>query len=546
VSAPPVGAGRPAITVTDLVVVLPDGTPVLGHPDTGFDLVVGAGRSGLVGVSGSGKSTLLSVIAGRRRPTRGRVSVTGSLGYVPQDLAPDPSLAVDAFLGIAAVRTALRDLERAGSDPDRLPRLLDTIGEDWDLEERLVAELARLGLPATVVDRRVGELSGGELTALALARELLRRPDVLLLDEPTNNLDADHRRRVYALVEDWRRSLLVVSHDRELLERVDRMGDLRDGAVQWYGGGYGAYAAQVGVEDAATRRVVTEARSRLRREQRDRVEAEQVLAKRRRYGAKMQATKREPKIVMGMRKRAAENSAAALRRVHDDRVVAARDRLQDAESRVREDRTIRVDLPGTAVPVARDVVTSEGLRTLAGAPLDLHVRGPERVALRGRNGSGKTTLLRVLAGELEPVEGWAMVHVPAAYLPQRLDVLDPSRTVAESVADVAPGLDTTTRRTRLARFLFRGRAADRLVGDLSGGELFRATMAALLLAEPPPQLLLLDEPTSNLDFSSLEALVGALADFRGALVVASHDGAFLAEIGIERVIDLDASHPTGG
>jgi ATPase subunit of ABC transporter with duplicated ATPase domains len=258
----------------------PDGTVAFD----GLDLLVAPGRSGLVGANGSGKSTLLTLAAGLLRPTTGSVSVGGEVGYLPQDLVLDRSRRVDDVLGIGAALRALRALDAGSGDPAQIEADLEAVGDQWDVEERAVAELARLGLPASVLDRRLGELSGGEAVRLGLARLLLRRPDVLLLDEPTNNLDAAARSRLYDVLGSWPRTLLVVSHDRELLERVERIGELRDGAVRWYGGGFSSYAEQVAAEQAAAEQAVTAARSDVRRQQADRVEAERLVAQRKRQG----------------------------------------------------------------------------------------------------------------------------------------------------------------------------------------------------------------------------------------------------------------------
>lgn len=522
-----------SITCTSLFFAWPDGSPVF----SGLDAAFGPGRTGLVGVNGSGKSTLLKLIAGELAPARGTVRVAGEVGYLPQNVTLDTALRVDEALGIAARRAALHAIEAGDASEEHF----ETVGDDWDVEERALATLGELGLGHIGLDRTVGEVSGGESVLLRLAALLLRRPDVLLLDEPTNNLDLYARRRLYAAVSAWPGVLVVVSHDRELLDLVDQIADLRAGEVTWYGGNFTAYEEALAVEQEAAERMVRVAEADLRKQKRELADAQVKLARRKRYGQKMWDSKREPKIVMGARKRAAQESAGKHRILHEERLAEARERLDEAVEAVRDDDEIRVDLPATAVPPGRDVLTLRDLRPVYGARVDgsLHLRGPERVALIGRNGAGKTTLLRTIAGELPPVSGEAVAHVPLRFLPQRLDVLDGELTVAENAARLAPDATNNRVRAGLARFLFRGARADQRVATLSGGERFRAALAALLLAEPAPQLLMLDEPTNNLDLASVRRLTTALESYEGALIVAGHDLPFLRSVGITRWLLLE-------
>ncbi|MFI6546820.1 ABC-F family ATP-binding cassette domain-containing protein [Streptomyces prunicolor] len=521
-----------SVTCTSLSFAWSDGTPVFEDLDAAF----GPGRTGLVGVNGSGKSTLLKLIAGRLAPADGAVRVAGEVGHLPQNVTLDTALRVDETLGIAAQRAALHAIE-AG---DAAEEHFETLGDDWDVEERALATLGELGLGHLDLDRTIGEVSGGESVLLRLAALLLGRPDILLLDEPTNNLDLYARKRLYSAVASWSGVMIVVSHDRELLDLVDQIADLRSGEITWYGGNYSAYEEALTTEQDAATRMVRVAEADFRKQKRELSDAQVKLARRKKYGQKMFEQKREPKIVMGARRRSAQESAGKHRILHEERLAEAKERLDEAVEAVRDDDEIRVDLPYTAVPPGRQVLTLMDLELAYGARAGgLDLRGPERIALIGRNGAGKTTLLRTIAGELEPVSGEAVTHVPLRFLPQRLDVLDGELTVAENVARFAPAATNNRVRARLARFLFRGARADQKAETLSGGERFRAALAALMLAEPAPQLLMLDEPTNNLDMASVRQLTTALESYEGALIVASHDLPFLESIGITRWLLLD-------
>jgi ATPase subunit of ABC transporter with duplicated ATPase domains len=538
-----------SVVLSDLSFHWPNGRPIL----SGLSAAFGPGRTGLIGVNGSGKSTLLRLIAGELRPVSGSVTAGGDVGYLPQDLTLDTGASVASLLGIATAADAIRAIESG----DVSDAAFDTVGDDWDIEERALGWLARLGLSHVGLDDRVGRLSGGETIMTALAALFLRRPAVILLDEPTNNLDLDARRRLRAAVESWPGVMLIVSHDRELLGLVDQIADLdqSDGSLRMYGGNLATYEALRDAEQAAALRAVSVAEADVRREKRDLVSNETKQARRDRAGRQLAASGGIPRIVSYARKRAAQETAGRSRELHQERLAAAQARLADAAEAVRDDDTIRISLPGTAVPAGRTVLSVTGLdgpwhpvRSVPGGLAELIVRGPERLALTGPNGAGKTTLLRALAGEtvLDGVRVRrcfpAGTEQPAGglgYLPQRLDVLDDSLTVAANAAAAAPAASVNEVRAGLARFLFRGSRADTVAGTLSGGERFRAVLAALLLAQPPPQLLLLDEPTNNLDMASVRQLSQALSCYQGALLVASHDVPFLRSIGITRWLRLD-------
>ncbi|MDX6421257.1 MAG: hypothetical protein QOG28_5877 [Trebonia sp.] len=541
-----------SIVLSDLSFSLPNGRVVLSKLSASFN----PGRTGLIGANGSGKSTLLRLIAGVVPPTSGSVAVTGEVGYLPQNLALDVDATVATLLGIASVRDAIRAIEAGSVDP----AAFEAVGDDWDIEDRAREWLARLGLPHVGLDDPVRRLSGGETVLTALSARFLRRPAVLLLDEPTNSLDLDARRRLYAAVESWSGVALIVSHDRALLSRVDKVADLSGGSLRMYGGDLEAYETMLAAEQAAALRAVGAAEADVRRERRDLIETQVKQAKRDRQGRAVAASGSLPRIIAGGRKRAAQVSAGKGREVALARIADARGRLTEAEEALRDETSIRISLPGTAVPAGQTVLTVRGLdapwapwhETGAGEPGDvgrlaeLVVRGPERVALTGPNGAGKTTLLRALAGPAGPFDtagGTLAVRRNAAsgYLPQRLDILDDALTVVENVRTVAPRAPVNEVRAGLARFLFRGARADQVAGTLSGGERFRAVLAALLLADPPPQLLFLDEPTNNLDMASAGQLSQALSCYRGALVVVSHDVPFLRSIGVTRWLRLDRS-----
>ncbi|MEU4389617.1 ribosomal protection-like ABC-F family protein [Kribbella sp. NPDC023855] len=524
------------VVVSSLSFSWPDDTPVFD----GLSFTVGAGRTGLVAPNGAGKSTLLKLIAGELKPRGGSVSVEGVVGYLPQTLPLVGDLTVAEVLGIAPIIQALNAIESG----DVAEEHFTTVGDDWDIEERTTAQLDRLGLGGLEFGRRLSTLSGGQVISLGLAAQLLKRPDVLLLDEPTNNLDLVARRNLYDVLADWNGCLLLVSHDRVLLDQMDRIAELDRGELRSYGGNFTAYEEAVRVEREVAEKNVRNAEAEVKREKRELQQARERAARRASQASRNLSNAGLPRIFAGNMKRGAQESAGRANEMHTSRVSDAKARLDEAGRAVRDDQKIALQLPGTNVPAGRTLFLGEGLEVSLGdrkifESLDFTIRGPERIALTGPNGAGKSTLLRLINDDLEPDAGLLKrADGRIAYLSQRLDLLDLDRTVIENLTTFAPTMLEADRMNLLARFLFRGPRIHLPVGVLSGGERLRATLACVLYAEPAPQLLLLDEPTNNLDLVSVSQLESALDAYEGAFVVVSHDERFLAEINVSRWLRL--------
>ena len=520
-----------SIVLSNLSLAFDDGPPVLDN----ITSTIPAGRVGVVGRNGAGKTTLLRLITGELIPTSGSIHVPGEVGTVPQDLLHHPERTVAEILGVAGVRRAIAAIEAGSVDVADF----DAVGSDWDIEARATALLARR-VPSLdgddALSRKVATLSGGELMLVALARLELSRAAVSVLDEPTNNLDASARERLYEAVEGWSGTLLVVSHDVALLNRMDMICEVRSGGVTLRGGNFTEYGAQLAAHQSAAAQAVRAAEQGVRVEQRDRDHMQTAMARRAQKGKKDYANKRAPRAVMKAWANRSQQVTAAERIKASAKVEEAREKLVLAEELVRDDAHIRVDIvdPHTAA--------GRRLAELVGTNQSVHLTGGLRVALVGDNGVGKTSLLRTL---LHPEE---TARMPArgelftgrvGYLDQNLS-LDDAATILENIRQASPTRLPHDIRAQLARFLVRGDMVDRTVGGLSGGERFRVALARILLADPVPELLILDEPSNNLDLASIDQLVEGLQAYKGALLVVSHDADLLQRLSLDEVVQLEA------
>ena len=567
-----------------------------GEPPLFIDLsaVFSAPLTGLIGDNGTGKTTLFRLILGEIKPSHGIISAPPRIAYLPQDLGLSEHQHLADIFGITKILRALDALESGNYSPD----LYDVIGDAWDIEERTLATLAEYGFaPALTTDaadphairsllmRPLSTFSGGQTVTAALTALLRSNPEFILLDEPTNNLDSAAKSRLFAALETLACPALIISHDRDLLAHMNVIAELhadREGRahLRTYEGNYDTYRAARKAEESAAHRRVNEAKNEARKAERERIENQIKLDRNVRRGRDFERSKRKPGLAMGLDKNSSERSAGKLRAAHESKVADARAAVSEAQENLRVQERIYLELAQDALPAGRKVLELQrvGKDSCVSAqqsaefknvntqntvshetqpyevdyssrsqdfPEALILTGPEHLRITGANGSGKTVLLNAIAHANDPdyrspvPPAYRVLYRlgNAAYLPQRI-TLDPERTLLETVQRANPGASEQHLRDQLARLLFRRESVHQRIGELSGGERFRAALATVLLTDPVPQLLLLDEPTNNLDISSVDWLVQALDAYTGALIIVSHDEDFCERIRIDRTLSL--------
>ena len=495
--------------------------------DASFQVAEGD-RIGLVGRNGAGKTTLAKVLAGSGQPAAGTIRRTGPVGYLPQDPRTGnlDELALDRILsarGLDEVRNEMRKAESLMSDSDsataekaihRYGTLSDRLAVlgGYAAEAQGASMAASLGLPDRVLQQPLRTLSGGQRRRVELSRILFGDSQTLLLDEPTNHLDADSVSWLRDHLKGYRGGLLVISHDVDLVEQVVNKVfylDANRSVLDVYNVGWKAYLTQREADE--------------RRRRRERANAEKQAGALQQQADKMRAKATKAKAAQNMQRRA--------------------ERLLDGLADERQaDRVAKLRFPEPA-PCGRTPLTATGLSKSYGSlevftDVDLAIDRGSRVVVLGLNGAGKTTLLRMLAGVEEPDTGEVIPGhgLSLGYYAQEHETLDTGRSLIDNMRTAAPGLTDTEQRKVLGSFLFSGDDVDKPVGVLSGGEKTRLALALLVVSGA--NVLLLDEPTNNLDPASREEILAALAGYRGAIVLVTHDEGAVDALSPERVIVL--------
>lgn len=509
------------------------------------DLNLAIGRQdkiALVGNNGAGKSTLLKILAGTIHPSGGSVKADAKPYYVPQLVDAFNDETVAQALGVGNKLKALKEI-LDGHVTEANLALLD---DDWTIEERCREAFAYWQLDGLDLMQRMRTLSGGQRTKVFLAGILIRQPQIVLLDEPSNHLDARGRNILYDYIRSTRGTLLVVSHDRTLLNLLDTVWELGKQGITVYGGNYDFYAEQKMMEGNALHQTIKgkeKALRKARETERESLERQRKLDAR---GKKKQEKAGLPIISMNTFRNNAEKSTSRMKEVHAEKVNVISQELDQLRETLPDINKMKVTFDHSALHRGKMLVTARDLnvgyndRLLWKQGLNFQIRSGERIAVKGSNGAGKTTLIKVILGELEPCLGTIdRAEARAIYIDQDYSLIDNRLSVYEQVQQHNSGaLQEHEIKIRLNRFLFAQADWDKPCASLSGGERMRLMLCSLTIGSQAPDIIVLDEPTNNLDIRNMEILTAAVNEYKGTLIVVSHDVYFLEQVNAERSLVL--------
>lgn len=500
------------------------------------------GKVSLIGNNGVGKSTLLKLLANELSPSSGNIRTESNPYYVPQQISIKEQTIAKA-LGVSEKINALHTIY--GGTSEQI--YYDILNDDWDVENRCYSALKHWGLQDVELDSSISSLSGGEKTKVLLAGLAMHQPNIVLLDEPTNHLDLSVRKKLYEYIKSTKATVVVVSHDISLLNLLDTTYELSPKGIKLYGGNYDFYREQKEIEDRALEQQINAEQTALRVARKKAQEVREQQDRRASQGERSKQKGGVARIIMNARGNSAENSSAKLKEKHDEIIDDSRQRLSALRERQPNNAQLKIDVENTKLHNGKVLVIAKDLnfayvndRFLWQSTINIEIRSGERIHILGNNGSGKTTLVKLLLGELTPTQGEVIKNdFSYIYLDQEYEEVNKAQTIlvlAESYNE--NNLADHEIKLRLNRALFPQNSWDKSCQELSGGERMRLYLCCLMISNQIPDIFILDEPTNNLDLSSLSILTNAIKNFKGTILIISHDEHFINEIGVSNAISL--------
>lgn len=499
-------------------------------------------KTALIGTNGSGKSTLLKLIAGKIPVQSGTIQQAVEPYYIPQVFGQFDEYTVAQVLGVEAKLHAFHEILSGNADETNL----EALDDDWTIEDRCREALNYWELGDLEFNRQLSELSGGQKTKVFLAGMLIHQAEWVLMDEPSNHLDQTSRKRLFDFVRTTSKTLLIVSHDRQLLNLVSKICELDKRGITVYGGNFEFYRERKAVELNALNQELNSMEKTLRKardKERETMERQQKLDNR---GKKKQEKAGVPTIMLNTLRNNAEKSTAKLKQAHADKVGGISGSLQELRKSLPDSDKLRVGFDSSHLHRGKVLIKAEQLqfrysdKVLWNKPQSFQINSGERIAIKGDNGSGKTTLIQLILGNLVPAEGSIFRSLDqSVYIDQNYSLINNQLTVFEQASEFnQTGWMEHEVKTRLDYFLFDKNDWDKPCSVLSGGERMRLILCCLALGTKAPDLMVLDEPTNNLDLESIEILTTAVREYEGTVLVVSHDEVFLEQINVERTLQL--------
>lgn len=536
----PINCNKMSIIISDISYHYSNQQALLEH----ISFSVSSNRKvSIIGNNGTGKSTLLKLLAGKLKPSFGAIQCSSQPYYIPQQNSITRQSISEALVVDEKIN-ALHAINNGSNDY----AYYDLLEDDWDIESRCKSALDYWGLKDVELTSPLDSLSGGEKSKIFLAGLLIHKPDIILLDEPTNHLDQISREKLYAYISTCKATIIVVSHDITLLNLLDTTYELSEKGIKTYGGNYSFYREQKLVEDRALEQQIDAEQIVLRIARKKAQDIRESQEKRSSQGERNKQKGGEPRILLHARGALAENSSAKLKEKQASAISDSQQRLADLRQRQQINNKIKIDFDNAQLHNGKllvEVVNANfgyiDTKLIWKTPLNIEVRSGERIHIIGDNGVGKTTLIRLLTGELNPLKGEIRkADFSYIYLDQQYVQVDKNVTVLELAHEYnSNNLQEHEIRLRLNRALFPKETWDKNCQTLSGGERMRLCLCCLMISNHIPDMFVLDEPTNNLDISSLSILISTIKNYRGTVLVISHDKHFISEIGITKNISLE-------